>query len=239
MFESLRVTLRAWGGKNYTCDICGREVFSGERVCEACRAALPAIALCCPLCGRRVKEAGICLECKRSPLTVDTARSGYTHEGEAARLVVRFKRGSKYLYRTLAELSLPRFLEAFPQADALCYIPMTPAAEKKRGYNQARLFAEELSRRTGLPVIHAEKTRETGAQKELGRDARQENLKNAYRLTEKGAAKGKCVVIVDDTMTTGATVCEMGRVLRKAGAARVCAFTFTSVEDKHPFGLSE
>ena len=86
---------------NFTCDVCGREVFAGERVCAACRKTLPFNdRLICPYCGRRVREAGVCLECKQSRPAVEKARSAFVHEGEAAALVLRFKKGSKYLFRT-------------------------------------------------------------------------------------------------------------------------------------------
>ena len=63
---------------NYTCDLCGREVFENERICKSCRAELPKIERCCPFCGRRVREEGVCLECKKQPLTVEKARSCYS-----------------------------------------------------------------------------------------------------------------------------------------------------------------
>ena len=88
---------------NFTCDLCGREVFENERLCNACRAHLPKIELFCPFCGRRVREEGVCLECKKQPLVVAKARSVYCHEGGAAALVLRFKRGERYLVYTLAD----------------------------------------------------------------------------------------------------------------------------------------
>ncbi len=224
---------------NFTCDVCGREVFGGERVCEHCMRALPFNdGAICPLCGRRVKEAGVCLECKRRPPAVDRARSAFVHEGEAARLVVRFKRGEKYLARTLAELALPCFVREFSAFDALVFVPMTERARRKRGYNQSRLFAEEIGARVGSPVLAAAvKRRETKMQKALGRDARENNLKGCFRAA--GDVKGLRLVLIDDTYTTGATVGELAAVLRRAGAQSVEAFTFTGVEDKHPFGKRE
>ena len=89
---------------NFTCDLCGREVFSGERVCAPCRKTLPwNDGPICPFCGRKVGEEGVCLECKQKPLATDLARSAFTHEMEAQRLVLRFKGGSRYLFRTTVE----------------------------------------------------------------------------------------------------------------------------------------
>ncbi len=225
-------------GHNFTCDVCGREVFGGERVCAACMGTLPFSGkTVCPFCGRRVKEAGACLECKKKPLGVEKARSVFVHEGEAVRLVLRFKRGEKYLCRTAAELALPLLAEEFPDIDLLTFVPMTEKAEKKRGYNQSRLFAEELSKRSGIPLwCGAVKQRETGAQKMLGRDAREKNLERCFHVNDRKGLKDKRVLIVDDILTTGATVSELANTFKRAGAAKTFALTLTSVENKHPFG---
>lgn len=219
--------------RNYTCDLCKREVFENERLCKKCRETLPVIELGCPLCGRRVREAGVCLECKKQPLVVQRARSCCLHEGGAAALVLRLKKGEKFLYKTLAEQMLPLLTREFPLTDALTFVPMTKKAEKKRGYNQSRLLAEELSRRTGKELLDvAEKRKETKAQKTLGRTAREENLKGAFHLFKRKELKGRRVLIVDDTMTTGATAGELAGPMLRAGAKSVELLTFTSVEDK-------
>lgn len=223
---------------NFTCDVCGREVFGGERVCGQCMAALPwNAAPVCPLCGRKVGEEGICLDCKERPLAVKKARSAFLHEGEAARLVVRFKRGQKYLYRTLCDLMFPLLEREFPHTDAIVCVPMTAAAEKARGYNQSRLLAEELAKRSGKELLSpAEKRRETEAQKFLGRKEREENLKGCFHVHDRRSVRGRKILIVDDTLTTGATASELAGALLRAGAAEVDLLTVTSVPKKHPFG---
>lgn len=224
---------------NFTCDICGREVFGGERVCAACYQELPwNDAEICPLCGRRVKEAGICLECKQKPLATDKARSAFTHEGEAMRLVVRFKRGNKYLFRTVADLLLPLLEREFSEAEAIAFVPMTEKDEKKRGYNQSRLLAERLAEKCGKEFLDAaSKRRQTDSQKTLGRQDREKNLQGCFHVTDRKAVKNKKILIVDDTMTTGATSSELAGAFKRAGAKAVYLLTVTSVENKAPFGL--
>ena len=219
---------------NFTCDICGREVFGGERVCAACRAQLPFNGgHACPLCGRKVLEAGVCIECKDSRPVVEKARSCFVHEGSAAALVLQFKKGKRYLVRALSGFLLPVLEAQFPDADALVFVPMTKRARRRRGYNQARLLAGELSRSSGVPLLDAaEKRRETAAQKALGRREREKNLEGCFRVTDRSAVRGKRIVIVDDTFTTGATVNELARVFYRAGARSVCALTVTSVPCK-------
>lgn len=223
---------------NFTCDICGREVFQNERICERCNKNLPYIGRQrCTLCGRRVKETGVCMECKRKPLSVKKACSVFTHEREAARLIIRFKRGDRFLYRTLAELAEPLFKREFSDCDVITDVPMTKKAQRKRGYHQTRLLAEELSRRCGIPFcVTAVKQRETALQKTLGRDAREKNLKGCFRVSDWATVEGLKILIVDDTLTTGSTVSELAETLIRAGAKSVSALTITSVEHKNPFG---
>ncbi|HJA95864.1 MAG TPA: ComF family protein, partial [Firmicutes bacterium] len=164
---------------------------------------------------------------------VEKARSAFVHEGEAAALVLRFKKGSKYLFRTLCDFLMPLLEREFADADSLTFVPMTKRARRKRGYNQSRLLAEELSRRSGKQFLDAaEKRRETSMQKSLGRREREKNLKGCFRVTDKGAVRGKRIVIVDDTFTTGSTVSELARALLHAGAECVYALTVTSVPDR-------
>ncbi len=223
---------------NFTCDLCGREVFSGERVCAPCRKTLPwNDGPICPFCGRKVGEEGVCLECKQKPLATDLARSAFTHEREAQRLVLRFKGGSRYLFRTAGELLLPLLKREFSDAELITCVPMTEKAKKKRGYNQSELLARELSARSGIPFAAlAEKKRDTSAQKTLGRAEREKNLAACFVVTDRAAAKGKRILVIDDTLTTGATVSELASVLKRAGAKSVCALTVTAVANRYPFG---
>lgn len=237
IFQTIEAFLRRYDDThNFTCDLCGREVFENEHICGVCRKTLPwNDGNVCPLCGRKVGEAGICLECKQKRLSVQKARSPLLFEGDAARLVLQAKR-KKYFYRALAELMYPSLCD-FPDAEALVFVPMTDKAYKKRGYNQSRLIAEELSRLGGPPVLDAAvKQRETDSQKTLGRSEREKNLERAFHITDRSAVKGKNLLIIDDTLTTGATVSELANALYRAGAARVDALTATSVEYKDPYG---
>lgn len=171
-FAMLAERLRRYDdAHNFTCDICGREVFGNERICSRCAPLLPwNNGTVCPLCGRKIKEEGVCLECKQKPLGAEKARSVFTYEGEAARLVIRFKRGAKYLYRTLCEQALPLLEREFSEAEAITFVPMTKKAQRKRGYNQSELLAKELARRSGKPFLEcAVKKAETQSQKQIGR----------------------------------------------------------------------
>lgn len=224
---------------NFTCDNCGKEVFDGKRLCEDCKEELPYNdKVVCPFCGRRIKEEGACLDCKQKPLETKKARSLWVHEGDAAKLVRLFKTGSKYLYRLFAEELTPLVVREFSDADAITFVPMTKRAEKERGYNQTLLIAEGLSKSTGKELLRVtEKKHETADQRELTREKREENMREAFKVTDKKAVKGRRILIVDDTLTTGATASALAAVLKKAGADTVYLVTVTSVEKKNPFGI--
>lgn len=224
---------------NYTCDNCGKEVFNGRRLCETCREELPYNdGNTCPLCGRRVKELGICTECKEKPLVAERARSLWLHEGDAAKLIRQFKTGRPYLYRALAEETAPLVEREFGGADAVVFVPMTKKALKARGYNQSCLLARSLAERTGKELLCVlEKKKDNADQRELTRREREENMRNAFAVRDKSAVKGRTVLIVDDTLTTGATIDAVATALKGAGAKTVFAVTATSVEKKHPFGI--
>lgn len=227
---------------NFTCDVCGREVFLNERICDRCHLELPwNNQVVCPYCGRKVLEEGVCLDCKEKRIEgVEKARSCFVHEGEAARLVHRFKRGEKFLCRTLGEVIYPLFLKEFSNVDAITFVPMTKKAEKRRGYNQSKLLAEELGRQSDVPVIDAViKQKETSAQKTLGRRDRENNLKGCFHVSERSAVKGKHLLLIDDTLTTGATAGELASCFMRAGAHAVSVLTVTSVPRKNPFGILE
>ncbi len=226
---------------NFTCDLCGCEVFAGERVCADCMKTLPLNnGAICPFCGRKVGEAGACLDCKEKPLGAEKARSVCTHEGKAAEAVLRFKRGARYFCRTFAYLALPVLQREFADADLLTYVPMTKKAFKKRGYNQAELLCAQLARLSGKPMGEVlVKKKETEQQKSLGRREREENLTGCFGVIEKEAVKGKKILLIDDVMTTGATVGEISSVLKKAGAQSVYVLTITSVTRPLPFGKTD
>jgi ComF family protein len=128
------------------------------------------------------------------------------------------KRIAKPLGRLLLELPIPR-------ADGIVPVPVSVRTLRERGFNQTMLLARVLSKQLGIPVMMdlLFKKKETGPQIGLGAKARADNLKNAFAA--RGRADGMRLLLLDDVMTTGATVRECSKALLKSGAKEVIVVT--------------
>ncbi|MBD5081284.1 MAG: ComF family protein [Ruminococcaceae bacterium] len=118
--------------------------------------------------------------------------------------------------------------------DCITYVPMRRKAVRKRGYNQTKLMAKELSGILGLPYADLlKKNRDTAEQKKLGAEGRKNNVKDAFSFTSKHCdIAGKNILIIDDVTTTGSTLSEIARTLKAAGADKVYAAVFAKTPRK-------
>ncbi|MCM1054427.1 MAG: ComF family protein [Bacteroides sp.] len=117
--------------------------------------------------------------------------------------------------------------------DVITFVPMRKKDVYRRGYNQTKLIARELSWLTDKPCAALlKKVRDTEPQKALNAAERAENVRDAFRCTGEKAVKGKTVLIIDDISTTGSTLSEAARALKKAGAGSVKAAVFAKTVSK-------
>lgn len=219
--------------ENFTCELCGREIFDGSRFCDGCRdTVIFNDGVTCPVCGRKTSVAALCLDCKERAPLFDKAVSALDYSESSARLVLAFKDDRPYLKNYFAELIYPKCAQ-FTDADAVCFVPMTAKAEYRRGYNQSRLLAKELSKKLRLPLLkHAiEKVKSTAQQKSLTRREREQNLKSSFKANRK-EVEGKTLIVVDDVLTTGATADAVCGELKKRGAKKIYFATVASVSYK-------
>lgn len=215
--------------QGYTCEICGVEVF-GTRLCRKCMDGVEFISVSCPVCGRKTKTESLCLECKAKAPKFDRAVSVFVYRDGAALLVKKFKSGKAYLKDYFAELLAERCVK-FKGAEAVCFVPMTDKAKKKRGYNQSELLAKELAVKLELPVLDDAviKIKDSAEQKSLTHSEREKNLLGCFKADGK-LVKGKKLILVDDVMTTGATADAVAAALKKRGAEKVFFAAVASVE---------
>ena len=243
--DRLKVLFRKWRSKLYldgpVCSACGKELLSHIRggLCPECEKTSVKLGTdICGKCGRVLaNEAEFCDTCIRNERAFVRARSCYVYEGAPKKFVYRLKFGGRrYLAAFIAEAMVDRYLDCGFECDCVVAVPLSAKRKRKRGYNQAELIAEELSSRLKLPLIDGAlvKTKENKSQAKLKRREREENVRGVYEVTSPETFKGRRVLVVDDVMTTGATLGEVSRVLYKAKARSVEALTYCSTRFVSP-----
>ena len=221
---------------NYTCNVCGKEIFNGEYFCKDCESVMPTIKKDkCDHCGRITNYAvTYCNSCIEKNINFDKARSVFDYEEPVNALIKTFKyNGKRYLAEAFANKLKSIYVNEFMTADVIVFVPMTEERLKERGYNQAELLAEELSDLINVPVSKTaiKKTRETPRQANLTKEERRNNLRKSFTVYKK-EVNGKNVLLVDDVLTTGATADILASALKKKGASTVTVLTVASVQNK-------
>jgi ComF family protein len=217
------------------CVLCAADTRRGEHLCEPCgRKARRIQRPFCNTCSEPFDGAidGIfsCANCVGREFHFTHAIAGFRSRGVVREIVHLFKyHAAFYLRQQLADwlhASLDDHRMQAQPIDFLVPVPLHPARQREREFNQAEVLATLLSARSGLKVSTAlRRVRYTTTQTRLDRHERMENLRNAFTLRQDEAVRGMHLVLVDDVLTTGSTLDECARILRKAGAASVRAIT--------------
>lgn len=214
---------RGWRWLGQDCALCGGRT-EGPLVCGPCVRDLPRLRACCVRCAVPLAHAGTCGECLRTPPAFDGATAAFEYRFPIDRLIHRFKFGGDLAIGHWLGEQLAARVRELATPDVIVAPPLAPRALRERGFNQAVELARPVGRALGVPVELAalRKVRETAPQRTLGRRSRQANLRGAYvcELDMRGAR----VAIVDDVITTGATVGNAAEAIRRAGAASVQAW---------------
>lgn len=210
------------------CLLCGGRGTDGHDLCAGCRGDLVANEPACPSCALPLAiPAAACGECLRKPPPFTAAWAAFRYQHPLDLLEARFKfHHDLAAGRTLATAMAARARRAVPDRPGLLLpVPLHPRRLGERGYNQALELARELAESLHLPLRHdaLERTRDTPAQTGLDADARRRNLRGAFAVGA-GLRLPEHVALVDDVMTTGATLRECARTLRRAGVVRVDAW---------------
>lgn len=197
------------------CPFCARVLEQGEGgLCRACQPALPWVGE--DAGARAVEHCAACL----SPLWYqDGVRQG----------VHRYKfQGGQVHARLFGALMAQCLQDRWREpVDLITWVPLSRQRLRQRGYDQAELLAHRVGEVTGLPVAPTlVKTRNTRAQSRLNQtDSRAANIRGAYAVEEGLRLTGRRVVLVDDVVTSGATLSQCAACLRAAGASTVIALT--------------
>ena len=221
------------------CIGCGGRVDRTGLACAACWSRLTFIAPpFCDCCGAPFDFAieGIhrCAACYADPPTYDRARAAVLYDEGSRGLILGFKHGDRlHAAPAFGAWAARAGAELLSDADLIVPVPLHRWRLLKRRYNQAALIAEHAGRRAGIPHLPdlLERHRATPSQGELGPAARARNVAGAFRLNPRHAdrVKGSRIVLVDDVLTTGATIAACAKVLRRGGAARIDVLTLARV----------
>jgi len=201
----------------------------GVWLCERCAQCLPFLdGPVCVQCGRPLTEIGVCPICRKKSLRLDSIRSTFLFEGVVRDAVYALKyRGAYSVTAPLVGRMADYWRRHHLKGDILVPVPLHPKRERKRGYNQSILLAQELGHQLGLPVTSQLlcRVRNTVSQTKLNQQERRVNVQDAFALTKSVKLTGTRLVLIDDIATTGATLDACAKVLLEAGAEAVCAFT--------------
>ena len=202
----------------------------------------------CVFCGSVLRDGDLCFDCaEKLPYTkgdaavqrfpfVDKCAAPLYYKDKVRASVHRYKFGGCAAYSRRYGLMMSQCVENNLDCggiDVISWIPLSKKRLRSRGYDQARLLAEEIAGSTGLPCRQLlKKVKNNGAQS-LTRTAaqRRENVAGVYALCDKAEVSGLRILLVDDIVTTGSTMSEAARVLRRAGAKAVYAAALARHED--------
>lgn len=215
MFKGLRSI--AYSFPPAICLLCRRAYQRGHAVCQPCLNQFPKLQNPCPQCGMP-NTHGLCGQCIKQKPQTDGLWVAYPFIEPIRTLIHQFKyQKGLYLSKLLSELichSHP------PRPDCLIPIPMHPKRLHQRGFNQACLLSQQLSKRLKLPCdfVHCQKIKDTAPQAGLSLNTRKKNLDNCFSTQ---ALQYDYVALVDDVYTSGATANALAKALKKSGVKRV------------------
>lgn len=210
----------------------------GDYICSNCFSFLSFdIEMICLVCNKGSIDGLTHPGCK-SKYAINGAFCAVAYKGIVKKLIYNFKYKPYLsdLKKSLTELFIEsiiqqeifqRAYESPPAGGAILVpIPLHPKRLRQRGYNHAKLLAEGLSKSLNLKLLEAlQRTKETKSQFGLTLKERKENIKNAFILNTKYIIRNTNVLLVDDILTTGSTLLEAARILKKNGVKRVWGLT--------------
>jgi len=219
------------------CVSCGDLVFAPDPpLCPKCWSALPLITGVSCRCGSPLQGSADedCGRCRRGRSVLVEGASLGIYEGPLRDCVIALKYRGRH--RTAARLSL-RLLQSegcrriLAASDVVVGVPLHAERERRRGFNQARLLARALARGAGLPVSESlVRTRNTRTQTDLSAGERRRNVRKAFAVDADSVLRGARVTLVDDVITTGATLRECALTLLAHGAREVRSITVARAE---------
>ncbi|MFN0313621.1 MAG: phosphoribosyltransferase family protein [Burkholderiales bacterium] len=203
------------------CMLCGARASAGG-LCEGCREDLPRLpAVHCPVCAIPTTTADICGRCLKRTPRYDAVSAGFLYAFPVDKLIARLKFGHTLAVSGILGREMCAALASQPRPDFVLAVPLSEERLRERGFNQASEIARVIARELSVPLATGvcERHRHTAPQMGQPLAQRRANLRNAFRC--EASVKGARIAVVDDVMTSGATLDELARTLKRAGAQQV------------------
>lgn len=202
------------------CVFCGTS--TSHDICPDCDSELPRIEYSCRQCGIPLEHDSLCGDCLIAPPAFLRCIAPLCYEPPISHLIGAFKYQGNFNYgRILSQLLIKRLQQDNIEIDTMIPVPLHWRRRWQRGFNQAEIIADEISRTLQLPLKTRwlRRTRASASQQSLDADARHKNLRDAFACS--AAVRDQRIAVIDDVVTTGATANAIARALLNAGAATV------------------
>jgi ComF family protein len=211
------------------CVVCGSQVLERRlgAACSGCwNKLIPIADPMCPRCGvPGVAIEGLCAQCRLGEYSFDLARSALLFTDPLREIIHHLKYSDRVSLAKVLGIILKNCLDNAPfEGTEVVPVPLHPSRHRERGFNQAELLARGLGRPLASNLLRRRKN--TPSQTGLSRNQRRRNLSGAFEVR---GTPGKTVILVDDVYTTGSTVNEIARTLKRAGTMRVEVLTVARV----------
>ncbi|UCV07290.1 ComF family protein [Dechloromonas denitrificans] len=204
-----------------SCLLCGSDS-PDALLCPACTADLPAPpSACCPQCAEQTTYGERCGACLKDPPHFDQTLAAFHYDFPVNRIIQALKYGHQLAVAKWLGYQLAALIK--PGEQLIVPLPLHPERLRERGFNQSMEIARGVGKQLNLPVDHCSlfRNRPTPRQADLPLKERRKNVRGAFECT--ADMTGKNILLIDDVMTSGATLNECARVLKLHGAAHVTA----------------
>lgn len=204
------------------CLLCG--AYSGhDNICAACLAHLPYLqGERCKICANPTMGAQVCGSCLAKPPRFNRTLAVFRYDFPIDALIQSLKYHENLALASSFAQMLVKASADYPRPDFIMPVPLHPAKLKERGFNQAQEIARIISKNMGIKMITSRKTRDTPSQTSLPWREREKNIRDAFACD--CDLESRHVAIIDDVMTTGATLNELTKTLLGQGALEVSAW---------------
>lgn len=207
------------------CLSCGQNTDRAIAICHECEQQLPFNASSCRQCSSPLQQThtALCGHCQKNNPAFHSSHIPFRYESTIQQWIKNFKFNNDLIKgKVLSDLFCETLSDNKPLLpEVLIPVPLHPSRIRQRGYNQALFLARTISKKTGIPVDHSiiRKIKKTPPQHKLDQQTRLTNIRNAFSLA--GQCNYQHIAIIDDVVTTTATVNEVSRLLTEQGVEKI------------------